>query len=374
VRTLIALFVGFALLGACAPGGPTARTARPIADETPTPTSSPTAPATPTSSPTSPTPAVAATPQAAEAPGAIPEIPGTYADAGPWILFQAVFGTPGAAPPDVGLMRPDGSDAHRVPGAQYERWHPYWSPDGTMIAYDRYPTNERGGLAIMGPDGSDDRWLLECTEPCLGINAPAWAPDGSSVIFEGIEGAGWDDPERVCHLGLVDVNSGDVSYLLEEVGCAFSYMTPRFSPDGERIVVKRIDESTKRADLYTVAADGTDLQQLTDGGARADWSPDGEWIVFQGDEHEGPFERAIHLYRVRADGSDRQQLTDAPGANVADAYPRWLPDGSAILFSRCIGGWTCQTRLIDPDGSNDRLLVPAFGQQVIHPIWQPPAP
>jgi Tol biopolymer transport system component len=89
-------------------------------------------------------------------------------------------------------------------------------------------------------------------------------------------------------------------------------------------------------------------------------------------EHEGPFETAIHLYRVRPDGSDEQQLTDAPGTTVADAYPRWLPDGSGIIFSRCTGGSVCEMRLINPDGSNDRLLVPAFGNQVIHVMWQPP--
>jgi TolB protein len=377
MQTLIILLVGISLAGGCAPAAPAAPTPQSTAENvnSPVPTVTSSFAATPTSPPPAPSPTMATTPQPAETPRAIPEVPGTYAETGPWILFQAVFGFEGGAAPgvDIGLMRPDGSEAHRLPGAQYERWHPYWSPDGTMIAYDRWdPNSERAALAVMTFDGSVDDELLACTEPCLWMSYAAWSPDASRVIFEGAKGAGFDDPEGDCHLGLVDVGSGDVSYLLEEVGCAFSYMTPRFSPDGERILFKRIDESTGRSALYTVAADGTDLQQLTDGGARADWSPDGEWIVFMSSEHEGPFETAIHLYRVRPDGSDEEQLTDAPGTTVADAYPRWLPDGSGIIFSRCTGGSVCETRLINPDGSDDRLLVPAFGNQVIHLMWQPP--
>jgi hypothetical protein len=88
-------------------------------------------------------------------------------------------------------------------------------------------------------------------------------------------------------------------------------------------------------------------------------------------EHAPPFGRQVHLYRIRADGTGLDQLTDMPGPVIADVFPRWLPDGSAILFSRCDGGFACEPRLINPDGSNDRLLVSAFGSQVHHLMLQP---
>jgi hypothetical protein len=83
-----------------------------------------------------------------------------------------------------------------------------------------------------------------------------------------------------------------------------------------------------------------------------------------------PFETAIHLHRMRPDGSQMEKL---PGATVADLYPRWLPAGSGIIFGRCTGRATCEPRITDPNGSN-RLLVPAFGNQVLQVMWQPPTP
>jgi Tol biopolymer transport system component len=296
-----------------------------------------------------------------------PSPTGTHA--GGLVIYQAVY--PDGV--DIGRMRLDGTEAERLPAADYERWHPRWSPDGTLIAYDRwYPQEERQHIAVVAPDGSGDRLVVECLSPCLGVEHPAWSPDGQAIVFAGISGQDWDSPDVTCHLGLYDVDSGDVTYLLSETGCGFSYMAPHYSPDGTRIVFKRIDEAAGRAALFTVAVDGSDLQQLTDWGlgARPDWSPDGDWIVFMDVEHAPPFGQ-VHLYRIRADGTDLARLFDVPGSASEDVYPRWLPDGSAILFSRCNDGFACETRLISPDGSDDRPLVPAFGSQVIHVMLQP---
>ena len=306
----------------------------------------------------------------AEAPppaSAAPSPTGT--DDGGLVVYQAVY--PDGV--DIGRMRLDGTEAERLPVADYERWHPRWSPDGTMIVYDRwYPQAEKQHIAVVSPDGSGDRFVVECVSPCLAVEHPAWSSDGQAIVFVGVTGQVWDAPDMACHLGLLDVASGEVTYRLSETGCGFSYMAPHFSPDGTRIVFKRIDEAAGRSALFTVAVDGSDLQQLTDWGlgARPDWSPDGDWIVFMDVEHAPPFGQ-VHLYRIRADGTDLDQLTDAPGTVTGDVFPRWLPDASALLFSRCDGGFACETRLISPDGSDDRLLVPEFGSQVHHVMLQP---
>jgi Tol biopolymer transport system component len=310
-----------------------------------------------------------APPPAASAPPASAAPSSSGADDGGLVTYQAVY--PDGV--DIGRMRLDGTEAERLPVADYERWHPRWSPDGTLIVYDRwYPEEEKQHIAVVAPDGSGDRFVVECVSPCLAVEHPAWSPDGRAIAFAGVTGQEWDGPDMACQLGLVDVASGDVTHLLPELGCEFSYMAPHFSPDGTRIVFKRIDETARRAALFTVAVDGSDLQQLTDWGlgARPDWSPDGDWIVFMDVEHAPPFGQ-VHLYRIRADGTDLQQLTDMPGSVTGDVFPRWLPDSSAILFSRCDGGFDCETRLISPDGSGDRLLVSQFGRQVHHVMLQP---
>ena len=293
----------------------------------------------------------------------------TGTDDGQLVIYQAVY-SDGV---DIGRMRFDGTEAERLPVADYERWHPRWSPDGTLIVYDRwYPREEKQHIAVVAPDGSGDRFIVECVSPCLAVEHPAWSPDGQAIVFAAVTGQEWDGPDMTCHLGVVDVASRDVTYLLSETGCGFSYMAPAFSPDGTRIVFKRIDEAAGRPALFTVAVDGSDLQQLTDWGlgARPDWSPDGDWIVFMDVEHAPPFGQ-VHLYRIRSDGTDLVELTDMPGTVTGDVFPRWLPDGSAILFSRCDGGFACEPRIINPDGSDDRQLVPPFGSQVHHLMLQP---
>ena len=125
--------------------------------------------------------------------------------------------------------------------------------------------------------------------------------------------------------------------------------------------------------LFVAATDGTGERQLTEWsvGARADWSPDGASIVFMGEDDCDCGSQTVSLFIIGADGQGQRQLTHA-GDGVADVHPRWLPDGSAVLFSRCLG-MQCEARLVAPDGTNDRAL-PLSDRGLVHPVWQPVAP
>jgi hypothetical protein len=93
--------------------------------------------------------------------------------------------------------------------------------------------------------------------------------------------------------------------------------------------------------------------------------------VFQGRENEPPDpEVGVAIHRIGPDGSDREQLT-TPDGTARDYYPRRLPDGSAVIHQRCTVLWTCEARLVDPDGANDRLLLDGLGRQTGHFMWQP---
>jgi Tol biopolymer transport system component len=289
---------------------------------------------------------------------------------GPWILYQAVFDDV-----DLGLVRPDGSQAHRIPGGPGNRWHPDWSPDGTRIAYDHDGPDGPAGIGVVSVGGDDDRIVAPCEQSCLAKQDPAWSPDGRSIALLALEAPTDEHPEGIGFLALLDVASGEERRILDStelVDDIVTARTPRFSPDGRRIVMGVGNEDGDWA-LATLTVEGENLLRITDWGqgARPDWSPDGEWIVHQGTENEPPNLRpGVGLYRVRPDGSDREQLTE-PEGGARDLYPRYLPDGSAIAFSRCTDLWTCETRLIDPDGANDRLLFGELGRQTVHVIWQP---
>ena len=88
------------------------------------------------------------------------------------------------------------------------------------------------------------------------------------------------------------------------------------------------------------------------------------------EEPEGGPEPSIGIFVVRPNGSGLQRLT-TPTTGARDVYPRWLPDGSGLIFSRCTGQHRCEIRTVLLDGSGDRLPIKTDNRGVVHPIWQP---
>jgi Tol biopolymer transport system component len=92
--------------------------------------------------------------------------------------------------------------------------------------------------------------------------------------------------------------------------------------------------------LYVVHPDGTAMRQLTSDSAidrMPRWSPDGKWIACFSNRSGH-----LELWKIRPDGSDLQQLTEGGAAYVA-----WAPDGSRITT---VGG-------IEESASKSRALI-----------------
>ena len=125
---------------------------------------------------------------------------------------------------------------------------------------------------------------------------------------------------------------------------AASELTPRFSPDGRRILFSRYRRVDRGEDeppeepsaLYVVDVDGRHLRRITDFDLKAgdaDWSPDGRWISFEtiADRVEND---TGDVYIMRPDGSGLRNLTRNTGATGEGENFRYTESSDHVVPRR----------------------------------------
>src|SRR5262245_48812080 len=129
---------------------------------------------------------------------------------------------------------------------------------------------------------------------------------------------------------------------LGTVGPAGNYLTPRISPDDQRLAVGRSDQQTQTSDIYLFdLASGTEQRFTSD--LRIDevplWSPDGSQIVWTSNR-----DGVGNLYRKAASGAGPDE------ALLRSDFPKyatdWSADGRFILY-----------RVIDPQTNADLWVL-----------------
>ena len=111
---------------------------------------------------------------------------------------------------------------------------------------------------------------------------------------------------------------------------------PAFSPDGRQILFRSM--RTGSFELFVCGEDGSHPRQLTRfaghlGSAR--WSPDGQWIAFDG--HGVPAEKSTkytNVYVVSAAAGPARQVTQDAAESIV---PGWSHDGRWIYYLRSDG-------------------------------------
>jgi TolB protein len=260
---------------------------------------------------------------------------------------------------NIFTIHTDGS--HRRKLTTTGGYGPVWSPDGTMIAFQR-----DDGIALMDATGGEQRALVD------GRN-PAWAPDGHRMSYACREGYDEHDGSEFNDLCLLDLRNGTETVVVSHTDDWLRADGSSWSPDGTWIAFTRTsvegDDYTHERQLFRVKADGTELTAIpnTDPlAASPAWSPDGATIMYtesydgRGGEYSGD------LWSVRPDGSDRTRITWSEGR---EGTPSWSSDGRRVamdgygaLYPNKQGIWT-----INPDGTDGELVVRnGFG-----PSWRP---
>lgn len=220
---------------------------------------------------------------------------------------------------DVYLMNSDGNGVRRLTNwkSEEEIRPGCWSADGTRI------------VLLSNKDGKSNIYVME-TEPFApkevladganDLNFPVYSPDGKKLLYVS------EDEDKTGELHVVDLDTKRNGLLMR---AETAEMFPKFSPDGDRIVLQNRIEGN--AEICLINSDGGYVQNLTNNPARdahPAWSPDGSKIVFSSNR-EGNYD-VFSLYTMNVDGSNQHRIYYS---YAISSDPSWSPDGRQVVFT-----------------------------------------
>lgn len=236
-----------------------------------------------------------------------------------------------------------------------------WSPDGKRIAFLRSLTASAQDLFVVSSTGGEPKRLTFDEQTMEGLT---WTRDSREIVFASYRSGGpnlWripaagGKPEQVVSMAhhptypaiaprgdrlVFSETYADSNIWQFERGespkCLICSTleddTPRFSPDGRKIVF--VSKRTGSEEIWLVDRDGRYPMQLTyvhgapTGSPR--WSPDGRWIAFDSRMKGSP-----DIFVISAQGGAPRQVTPESSAEVE---PCWSHDGRWIYFASNRGG------------------------------------
>ena len=235
-----------------------------------------------------------------------------------------------------------------------------------------YFVSDRSGhkeIWAMDYDGSNQHQLTHLGSIAL---SPRISPDGSRLAFSALTKTGWEimmyslDLNRIAQLsahrrdesfsGMVGGRHASWRFLPRAAaspksmlpmppGANLHRMTTAKGPDVSPVWNRKTDAQiafvsgrTGLPQIYTMEADGTNQQRMTDQGyaVSPNWSPNGQFLTLAWVRKYGPGEPgSSDIYLMDIASKQWVQLTHDGGRND---FPSWSPDGRHIVFQSSRSG------------------------------------
>lgn len=283
---------------------------------------------------------------------------------------------------------------------------PQISPDGNKIVYvrnfkDIMTDKNLSNLWMVDVDGTNNRPL---TSGNHGDMSPQWSHDGKKLVFRSNMADDkmklymmWIDTKETVPLTNTPNSPGQVSWSYDDEHLAFTMFVPTTTesiikmpskPEGAKWndPPKYIDQMNYRGDgqgylksgneqLFIVSTDGGTPRQLTK--SKFDhstpvWSKDNSKLYFSANLHDNHEldPRNSEIYELDINSGSVKSLTTRQGP---DDGPALSPDGKIIAYTgfddRYQGYQVTHLYVMNPDGSNPRLISGDFDRDVQDPIW-----
>jgi len=242
---------------------------------------------------------------------------------------------------------------------------PDWSPDGSKLVFLGLEKNMMtGGLYVMNSDGTGVSKVTGQWRPDHLFN-PSWSPVNNKIICHGpasSPGPGGDG------LFLVDLD-GDETKKVRLSAQIVEHVS--WNHDGEKIaynVYEGYDPSSdnyKSSSIWVMNADGSGQIQLTtndDGFCTGpSFSYDGSKIVYLKGftttmPGEKPQEAINEIWVMNSDGSNKQMIY-APGDSMQLIRERAWNKDNKIIFTKHQYQHAPQIWIINSDGTNPRCII-----------------
>jgi TolB protein len=243
--------------------------------------------------------------------------------------------------------------AHKISDTIYKKITGYDGYFNTRIVYvsESGPYLKRiKRLAIMDQDGENHQYLTDGKDLVL---TPRFSPDGKKILYLSYK-------NRTPQVHMLDLQNGRSRLVGDFPGMSFA---PRFSPDGNSALMSIAKNGNTH--IYELNLKSKKKIQLTSGSSintSPSYSPDGTKIAFNSDRHG-----SRQIFIMNRDGSSIKRISFGGGSY---SEPEWS-NRNYIGFTKVVREIGFTIGILHPDANeeqNTERLI-ASGYLVESPSW-----